>query len=82
MGICSYAQVTSQVFVFTSHCLLGCRCYKNKYVLMDHNMNTQLVDAAEPAISTYMEYDEIEKDFKIISGSHIDSASFGKESLI
>ena len=45
-------------------------------------MNTQLVNAAEPLVSSYMEYDEIEKDFKIISGSHIDSASFEKESLI
>ena len=38
---------------------------------MDHNVSEQLISTAEPAISSYMEYDEYEKDFKIISGSSV-----------
>ena len=38
---------------------------------MDHSVSKQLISTAEPAISLYMEYDEYEKDFKIISGSSV-----------
>ena len=43
-------------------------------------MNTQLIKAAEPIMSSYMEFDENDKNFKIISGSSIDSGSYGRVS--
>ena len=47
----------------------NCRHYKSKNVVMDNSENSLLISTAEPAISSYMEYDEYEKDFKIISRS-------------
>ena len=38
---------------------------------MDHNVSEQLIGTAEPAISSYMEYDEYEKDFKITLESSV-----------
>ena len=38
---------------------------------MDHNVSGQLISTAEPVISSYMEYDEYEKDIKIILGSSV-----------
>ena len=54
--------------------LLNCRKLRNRNVFVDHSVNTQLINAAEPVISSYMEFDENEKDFKIIN-----SGSYGKE---
>ena len=47
---------------------------------MDYSINTQLIDATEPVMSSYMEFDENDKNFKIISGSTIKSESYGRVS--
>ena len=46
---------------------------------MDNSESSQLISVAEPVTSSYMEYDEYEKDFKIISGSSVNPGSYEKE---
>ena len=47
---------------------------------VDYSVNTQLITAAEPIMSSYMEFDENDKSFKIISGSCVGSGSRGRVS--
>lgn len=46
----------------------------------DQSMNAQLISAAQPIISSYIEFDENDEDFKIILGSSVDSESYNIES--
>ena len=45
------------------------RCYKNKTTTTDQDVTAQLINIAEPVAITYMEFDEDDEDFKMISGS-------------
>ena len=37
---------------------------------MDHSVTTQLINTAEPVLTYYMEFDENDENFKIISESY------------
>ena len=46
------------------------RYHINKTVVtVDHSATVQLINIAEPMVTSYMEFDEDDEDFKIISGS-------------
>ena len=78
-GICSYAQVT--MYLQVTICLAA-GVTRIKLICVDGSQHEQSVGQCCRAcnIITNMEYDEIKNDFKMISGSHIDLASFEKES--
>ena len=60
--------------------MFNCRYYKNNSVAVDYSVDTQLITAAEPIMSSYMEFDENDKKFKIISGISVGSGSRGRVS--
>ena len=47
---------------------------------MGHSVNTQLIIAEEPKLYSYIEFDENDKDFKMISGSSFDQGSYERVS--
>ena len=47
---------------------------------MGHSVNTQLIIAEESKLSSYIEFDENAKDFKMISGSYFDPRSYERAS--
>ena len=47
------------------------RVYKNKSTVEDQSVTTKLINTAEPTVLiSYVEFDENDNNFKIVSGSY------------